>query len=462
MIGRRAADEHGIALPVVLAALLILVSLGTAAVLAATQTSSLTKRDASNKAALEAADAGLRVAVYRLNQLRPDDLHCPTIPLSVPAAGNLCPATGPESLGNGASYRYWISGALASGACAGYSVDSTQSSIGQRCVTAIGTARGVSARTQERVVAYNSSPVFPAAIYGTKSVTISNNASVNGTPQNPALIGTNGTLDVGANGGGTTTIDGYQVGPTAAINIGSNTTNVLPPSSSLPARRATPWPPLSNVPFGNTATVNSNARICTLDPCTGTVAFNPVTRVLSMGNNSSLTLGGGIYNFCDFTAANNAHITIGATVQTQIYIDSSSRILSDGVTRACSNTTSGSFTLSNNDSLDNPSRNPLNVQIYVYGNPALPGSNIVSLYNGSNSYMSLDAPFSTINVSPSSNTSYTGAIAGYAVTLGNASNFVFAASTNTLQVGALGLYYRAYWEQCPAAPSVPSDPTSGC
>ena len=458
----RLCDERGIALPVALAALLILSLLGTAAVLAATEAGNATGRDANTKSALEAADAGLRVAAYRLNQLRPDDTHCPTVPVTPTGSGNLCASPGVEGIGNGASYRYWISGAMTGGTCAGSAVDSTQTSIGQRCITAIGTANAISVRTQERAVAYNSSPVFPTAIYGTKSVTISNNATLSGTAQNPSLVGTNGTLNAGASGGGTTTIDGYEVGPGATINIGSNTVNLMPPSPSLPAYRATPWPPLSTVPFGNTATVNDDARICTLDPCTGGVTFDPLTRVLNMSNNSSLTLGGGVYNFCGFTASNNAHITIGATVQTQIYIDSPARVLSDGVTHACANGAAGNFTLSNNDSLDNPSGSALNVQIYVYGNPALPGSNVVSLFNNSNSYISLDAPFSTINVSPSNNTTYTGAIAGYDVTIGNASHFSYQPSTNTLQIGSLGLYYRAYWKQCPSTPTDPADPTSGC
>ena len=452
------ADERGIALPVALAALLILSLLGTAAVLAATETNSLTGRDGNTKAALEAADAGLRVAAYRLNQLRPDDTHCPTVPATATGTGNLCASPGVESIGNGASYRYWITGAMTSGACAGYAVDNTQTAIGQRCITAIGAAGAVSARTQERVVAYTSSPVFPAAIYGSRSVTVSNNATIAGTPGDPGVLGTNGALTIG---GGGTVIDGYQLGPTGTISDSSSTNN-YPPSSSFPVRRSTPWASLSNVPFGNTATVNDDARICTLDPCSGGVSFNAVTRVLSMSNNSSLTLGGGIYNFCGFSAANNAHITIGATVKTQIYIDSTARVLSDGVTSACASGSAGNFALSQNDSLDNPSANALNVQIYVYGNPALPGANVVSLFNNSNSYISLDAPFSTVSISPSSNTVYTGAIAAYAVTLGNASSFSYQPTTNTLQVGSLGLYYRAYWKQCPSTPTDPTDPTSGC
>jgi len=451
-------DERGIALPVALAVLLILSLLGTATIVAATQTSSLTNHDTQSKAAVEAADAGLRVAVYRLNQLRPDDTHCPTAPVTATGAGNLCATAGPENIGNGASYRYWVSGVLSTGSCAGYAIDSTLTTLGQRCITAIGTANGVSARTQERVVAYDSTPVFPAAIYGTKSVTINNNATINGSALAPALLGTNGALTIG---GGGTIIDGYQVGPAGTISDSSSTNN-YPPTANFPAKRPTPWPPLSDVPFGNTATVNNNSRICVLDPCSG-VTFDPVTRVLSMSHpNASLTLGGGVYNFCDFSAANNTHITVGATVQTQIYIDSPSRILSDGVTHACGAGTTGSFTMSNNDSLDNQSGNALNVQLYVYGNPALPGTNVLSLYNNSNSYISLDAPFSTINISPSRNTSYTGAIAGYIVNVGNASNFTYQPSTNSLQIGQLGLYYRAFWTQCPAAPSNPADPTSGC
>jgi Tfp pilus assembly protein PilX len=458
MIDRLRADQRGIALPVALGVLLLLSLLGTAAVLAASQTSRMTNRDASAKVAVEAADAGLRVAVYRLNQLRPDDTHCPAMPPSAVGAANLCPVTGPESLGNGATYQYWISGALTTGSCAGNAVDGTQTSIAQRCITAIGTAGGVSARTQERVVAYDSAPVFPAAIYATKTLTVANNATVSGTAAAPALIGTNGALVIG---GGGTVIDGYQLGPAGTVT-GSPSVNNFPPSATLPVHRAAPWPSLSDVPFGNTSSTNDDSRICILDPCSGGVSFNSVTRVLTMSNNSSLTLGGGIYSLCDLNAANNAHITIGATVQTQIYIDSPSRILSDGITPACPATTTGSLTLSNNDTLDNPSGNALNVQIYVYGNPALPGSNTVSLFNNSNSFISLDAPFSTISISPSRNTTFTGAIAGYVVTLGNASNFTYAPLTTTLQIGSLGLYYRAYWEQCPAAPSLAADPTSGC
>ncbi|GAC1438160.1 MAG: hypothetical protein NVSMB51_13560 [Solirubrobacteraceae bacterium] len=457
MIERLRTDQRGIALPVAMLVLLIITLLGSAAVLAATQTNSGTRRDANDKSALEAADAGLRVAVYRLNQLRPDGTHCPTVPVSAVNSSNLCAPVGPESLGNGASYSYSISGLITSGTCAGYSISSSASTVGQRCITSSGTANGVTARTQERVDAYNSSPVFPAAIYATKSLVVNNNSTINGTPQNPAILGTNGSLTIG---GGGTVVDGYQVGPAGTISDSSSINN-YPPTSSFPARRSTPWPAISTVPFGNTATVNDNSRICTLDPCVG-VTWDPVNRKLTMANNSSLTLGGGIYNFCDFSAGNNAHITIGATVQTQMYIDSPSRILSDGVTHACPATTTGSLTLSNNDTFDNPSGNALNAQIYVYGNPAVPGSNVVSFFNNSNSYVSLDAPFSTINISPSSNTSFTGAIAGYNVTLGNASNFTYQAATNTLQIGILGLYYRAFWKQCPAAPTVAGDPTSGC
>ena len=87
------------------------------------------------------------------------------------------PQTG--TLGNGATFTYWVSRAMQSGdVCTGSSVNSSLGAVEQRCITAIGTVNGVSARVQERVAAYNSTPVFPTAIFGTKSVTIDNNVNI--------------------------------------------------------------------------------------------------------------------------------------------------------------------------------------------------------------------------------------------------------------------------------------------
>ena len=76
-------------------------------------------------------------------------------------------------------------------------VSSTSSEVSQRCITALGIDNGVQSRLQERVVAYTSTPVFPTAIFGTKSVTIGDNVTItSNVPNTPALLGTNGSLTI--------------------------------------------------------------------------------------------------------------------------------------------------------------------------------------------------------------------------------------------------------------------------
>ena len=117
--------------------------------------------------------------------------------------------------------------------------------------------------------------------------------------------------------------------------------------------------------------------------------------------------------------------------------------------------------MSQNSSINGASA--LDAQIYVYGDPThSPPNNTVSLQNNSGSIFALDAPFSQVNISPSTNTTFTGAITGWSVTLGNAGNFNYEADTSTLSSGALHLYYRSYWEQCPSANFNASTPTAGC
>ena len=173
-------------------------------------------------------------------------------------------------------------------------------------------------------------------------------------------------------------------------------------------------------------------------------------------------LGGGVYNFCSLYLSNNSSITIAPGAQTAIYIDSP---LDGG--SGCSNSSSGkgvapgTFTMSQNSTL-NAGGSALNAQIYVYGDPVnTPPTNNVSIQNNGSSAFALDAPFSNVNISPSNNTIFKGAINGYTVSIGNAGHFTYEADTGSLQNPALYAYYRSYWEQC-AGPGSQSAPTTGC
>jgi hypothetical protein len=362
-------------------------------------------------------------------------------------------------------------------------------------------AQNVSARVQERVAAYTSVPVFPAAIFGTKSVTISNNTTIaSNVPGVPALLGTNGVLNVAPTGGGTTLIDGYQLPPGASLNFGSNVTNVgptTPISTPYPVPTAidpktTAQNTVSTYQGGtcnvlstqvqtncdyritrgiqNPGCMSGGLPVLECDTVAGSVTFDPNGRTLSLGNNAQLTLTGGVYNFCNLTMSNNSTLFVAPAPghYVSIYIDSPQDPNSGSTATAPAATNpkcaagTGTFTMAQNAIL-NPSGTALNAQIYVYGDPNdTPPTNTVTLANNSNSSYAIAAPFSNVTLNPSNNSTFTGAIVGYTVTLGNASHFTYEADAATLQSGALDLYYRTFFEQCPAQPTSGTDPTSGC
>jgi Tfp pilus assembly protein PilX len=487
--------EAGFAVPIAMAVMTVALGLAAAGVAWSVSTSSQTSGDANRKAALTAADAGVRVAAYRLNEFEPTANQCPPQPGSSTMAnttGPLCTVDGPETLGNGATFEYWTSREMQPGdTCVGPSVSSSASDTGQRCITAIGTVNGVSERVQERIVQYTSTPVFPTAIFGTKSVTIGDNETIiSDTLNQHALLGTNGVLTVGGVGGGTTQIDGYSLPPGASLQYGSNVTDTGPTTP-----RTSPYPVPTAI---NPGTTNQNTSspydtpttfqggTCSLgsplpsgdiqtncdyritcpdvqscDPHIGTINFDAANRTLYLDNNSSLVLGGGVYNFCSLYLSNNSSITIAPGATVDIYIDGPA---DHG---ACANSNSnqgvapGTFSMQQN-SVINAGGSALHAQVYVYGDPATvpPTNNVTLTNNGSSAYL-LVAPFSNVNISPSNNTIFKGAIVGYTVTIGNSGHFTYEADSDTLQTGSLGLFYRSYWEQC-AGPGSTGAPTSGC
>lgn len=482
---QRWAAQDGFAVPIALAVMTIALALAAAAVAWAVDSNSFTNRDSSTKAALDAADAGARVAAYRLSQHQPADNACPTVPAATPVGANsLCAMVGPETLGNGATYEYWISRNLVPGdSCVGPAVDNSQQDVVQRCITAVGTAGGVSERIQERVARYTSTPVFPTAIFGTESVTIGNNETIlTDTSGSPALLGTNGVLTIGgSSGGGTTVIDGYSLPPGASLQEGQNVTNndlTAPPRlTPYPTPEVTMSTTATNTPLGGTCATPSPvpagyiqtncdyrlAATCltSCDSRNGTVIFDS-GRNLYLGNNASVVLGGGVYNFCSLYLSNNSAITIAPNVNAAIYIDSPYDNGSN-----CSKSPSaqgvapGTFSMYENSTF-NAGGSALAAQIYIYGDPDhTPPNNDVTLSNNGNVSFGLDAPFSNVNISPSNNTIYRGAINGYTVTIGNAGQFTYEADTSSLQNPALYAYYRSYWEQC-SGPGSAGNPTAGC
>jgi len=476
-------EESGIAVPIVLAVMMVVLALSAAAVLAATANNDLAGRDANQKAALEAADAGLRAATYRLNMLLPQQGYCPTNPATQVGGSGLCAQDGPENLGNGDTFSYWVSDVLGPGAqCAGLPVTAPSGlnpqTVGQRCITAIGTANtgapnAVSAHVQIRVASYTAQAVFSVpGLIGLNEVTIAANALVNG------WAGTNKDAYIGNNAN----VTGVDLGPPGTLHQGNNS-HVGAVTRQSPSQGPIGLPLPS---FGNTASVNDDSRIgapnsstvncssppssSSVDTCTGVswsdTASDP--RDLSLGPNATLTLGGGVYNFCNFSSKPNVTIKIPYGTYTTIYIDSPNDPNSAGDTGTKCAAGTGSFTLGNNAQVTVQTTDPANpgvadptaLKIFVYGNPTSPASNKVTWSNNTNSFATIVAPFSSVELS--NNGAFTGAVGGYNLDLLNNFTFNWYAKESSLLTGQQDLYYRTAWEQCPALGFNPATPTAGC
>jgi Tfp pilus assembly protein PilX len=450
-------EERGAAMIIAVIVLMIISTLATVAVAVAVQTDSSTRRDSYKKNALEAAEAGLQIALYRMNMLRPDDLHCLGDTVLNPDSTGWC-ASSTTTLGNGSTYRYYTTPLLSTAAsCVGLSLTNTVS-IGQRCVTSIGTTNGVSARSQVRVAAFQAAPLFPiAGITGLKDVTF------NGNPDVHAWGASNGVITAHGN----VSVLGTELGPAGSLNttgnvsIGSNVrlSNpiVLGPVDPGTSNQTS----LANCPARQTAgypACNDNYRITNglasptvtpYDQSSG-VSYDAVHRVLSLSGNSSLTLGGGLYNFCNVSISGNATITVGTTVKTAVYIDSP-----DDPNSGCQAGT-GHLTVSGNAEWNNKANDPTALQLYVYGQNN--GSNVVTLNGNTNFDGIVYAPQSAVNLN--GNIAYFGAISGNHVTL-NGNSFTWDSRAGTLQAHTTGLYYRTAWAQCTPS-SASSDPGAGC
>lgn len=203
-------DESGVALVVAAGALMVIGILSAVVASGALSVSTSAGKDRSAKRALAAAEAGIQRAIKDMNAATSDP--CPI------ASGPNCGPTS-ASLGDGVSWQYYISPALDasnananpalnSNSCIGVTVQgplkgTTTNRIGvfQRCVTAFGTARGVTRRIQARLAGQTEFQLFPVGITGARRICLAaaNNdpeATLGPRPCNPSVMG----------GGGGTTI----------------------------------------------------------------------------------------------------------------------------------------------------------------------------------------------------------------------------------------------------------------
>lgn len=449
--------ENGSALIVAVLVLMVVSLLAIATVSIAVQTSRSGNRDANDKSALEAAEAGLQIASYRLNMLNPDNTHCVGDAVALPDSTGTC-ASSTYTLGNGSTYSYYTTPVSGSGAvCVGATLVSS-ASINQRCITAVGTTHGVAERAQIRVAAYPATPLFQfSGVTGLNGITASGNGTINGAVASNKNIQVTGNGSVGAvflgPSGSLTHSGNARYGqlttvPTIVLDSVNPGTSNQTSLSACPARRAAGYPSCNDdYRISNYLTTPVTSPY---DQSKG-VSYNASTRTLSMSGNSSLTLGGSIYNFCQMNLSGNSAISLAPGAKVEIIIDSP-----DDPGSGCTAGT-GSLTMSGNGSWTNLSQDPTALQIYAYGLNNL--SSVVDLSGNAAFWGVVYAPHSTVNVS--GNGAINGAIAGNQVSF-SGNGFTWSPSAGTLMATSNGVYYRTAWAQCTPTPSTPSAPGSGC
>ncbi|WP_026909970.1 DUF7305 domain-containing protein [Patulibacter minatonensis] len=429
-------DDRGSALIAAIGSLLVMSLLAGLALQAATGASSSATADARRQQALQAAEAGLQTAAFRLNMLQPGADRCIAAAVEVPVGG-LCGASPAEALGNGASFSYRTTPALAgSASCAGLTVRA-QTALQQRCITATGTVDGVVRRTQARVAAYASTPLFPVAgLLGLRSVDLTGNVQI---PDSTAA--TNGVLTVTGN----VETAGTVLGPAGSTRPTGNV------SITPVVRRTAAEGPfvLAPVAPGASATSNDNGRIANglrtppvapydaVSSGSG-LTYDAATRALRAVGNATLTLGGGIYNFCSVSITGNFTLVIAAGAKVSIYVDSP-----DDPNSGCP-AGSGGFAVTGNFSSGSAGSDPTALQLYVYGTND--GQGRVAITGNSALRAAIYAPQSTVAIT--GNAKVVGGVAAGAVTM-TGNGFQWDGRAGALQAGSTGLWYRTAWRECP-------------
>lgn len=428
--------ESGIALVAVLGVMMILASLGAIAAQQASFFSTRSNYSRDQQRALAAAEAGVEVARYRVQNLTPGAGQCVTASVVAPLASGECPSTAATSLGNGATYSYTVS-TSPNTQCGGPAVSAGTPT---RCVTSIGTVNGATRRTQERLDGVPV-PLFPLqGIFGLDSVSLGNasNGAVVGA------VGSNGSISLGTG----LTVNSCTTGPAGSIQTGPNASCASQVQQAAPfSLAAVDALVVNGNSFASAAASNNNVALGSYYTASG--------RTVTVNGKKTLTLPTGVYSFCSVSLGNGSTFSPAAGASVVIFIDSP--------LRSGSGCAAGTGTLSSGGNVTNGSAPASSFQFYVYGT----GTDTATSSTASADFMlSQNATFTGTIYAPNSRVSsanqmvYNGAVAARWINFAVGSDFTADASTDTVSI--IGPYVKALYRECSPAPATASDPESGC
>jgi Tfp pilus assembly protein PilX len=451
---RRLASEAGFVLPTAIIVLFILTVLTGAAIALASQTSTSTTRDDNTKAALEAAEAGLRVASYRLGALKPAEAKCITKSVEAAPESGYCKDAEPESLGNGSTFQYWTTpGLKVSEKCAGQTVSAIVAGTVQRCVISEGKVNGISQRLTVRVETAAGESLFQVAgVVGLKEVKITGSVKV------PAVVASNEKI-IGE--GSANFESGFELCPPKGTfspaagterNKSGVTINGVGKMESNPSlektRSAAECPLKAELPAGHpTELSNEDSRIGTTDPLVGGT-WSEAKHELTLESTNELTLSGSRYYFCNFKMPGGGpKFKIAPTAKVEIFIDSPE----DPASKCAAGT--GKFEIAGGSKTENEGKNPANLLIEIYGKGPFKFAN----GSGKTLEAAIFAPNGEVNME--GGVQFSGGIVGDTVHLENGTRYGWSETVKSLTNGTAGAYGRKAWEQCTPTGTTPQE---GC
>jgi type II secretory pathway pseudopilin PulG len=453
-------EERGIAMALVLAVLLVATVLAAVAASAAIRANHQTFRDRNSKRAFQAAVAGVESAIYQATLMQPPPTRC-----VIDTSGTLSVADSPgpwcppqtKNVGDGATYTQYISEGTP------YDDPTTGQHLVFREIVSTGVVNNVTRRLDLKVNAASAAPLFSTnfAVVSLDPITWGNAVRAFG--------------NVGSNGDITLKNDARICGPPG-------------PGNALPGA----GPPPKKVILSGTASVcgtttaatnpfvlnpvdvpvqNDNHRIDNMlaltrtpplpppypsegsDTCTtcGRVSWTPTTKVLSLSNNATLTLGGGVYVFCKVTLSNSSKLRIASGASVKVYIDSPEHCATAG-SGAGSVTMTQSSTLENGNPGNPP--NPSAFQLYMVGstNPATPTSLEFANAATGDVVLAVYAPNSAVHLQ--NGVHFFGALAAKSIPIDNGATITYDPRIGSIVEGVIPVYRATRsWRECTTKPT---------
>ena len=445
----RFADESGIAVPLVLAVLVVGLSLGSAAVLASVNVQRGSVRDENSKYAIAAADAAVLEAIHRQNQI-------PT------TSGNRCLVIGSglTLIPGAASADGWcpqVSGSVGDATWT-YRVRHLPAANGIVSMEVVGTGAsdGITRRVEVMATSQLEGSVFGNnSVVGDDYIALDSNSSILGS------AATNGDINLLGN----SFLCGnaqYGTGADDEFNLGTNASHGGPKCSGTTYPPPTPADTnLVPVFQGDVPTVNSNGRFFGQDLRGGSfsnITWTPATRTLIIDGNSSLTLGGTNYSLCRLELGSNSTLYIAAGAAVRIYFDSPENCgQSSGVSQ---------LLMQSNTRIVSSSGTPASVALLFVGSSATPplvtkaqlNSNTTGGGAACSSSFIIYGPKTDINLN--SNATWCGAIAGKSVYLDSNSRVTAHPGTPGFTLPMPLLYQGARYVECVGTAT--TAPDQGC